>query len=207
MHDGVHESLPFYCNVFRGAGSYDLALQIRRLVRIDLLFDFPIPAAALAEHATRITIRSVTFHGASEADLLRLKKSHAPSAPHRLTPRHRVPGGEALDRGVIRPTGTRTHLINGDGIRPAMHPGWRRCSSFKYSRYSQSSRLASRAPRRPRCCAPIYEMGSRVHRSGTNRGTIATWKFIAPPVWFPGKTVMPCTVDGGRVIKLPARYC
>ena len=29
----------------------------------------------------------------------------------------------------------------------AGHPAWRRCSSFKYSRYSQSSRLASRAPR------------------------------------------------------------
>ncbi|MBA3885175.1 MAG: hypothetical protein H0X67_05510 [Acidobacteria bacterium] len=43
-------------------------------LRIDLLFDFPIPAAALAEHATRVTIRSVTFQVASEADLLRLKK-------------------------------------------------------------------------------------------------------------------------------------
>ena len=29
----------------------------------------------------------------------------------------------------------------------AGHPVWRRCSAFKYSRYSQSSRLASRAPR------------------------------------------------------------
>ena len=27
------------------------------------------------------------------------------------------------------------------------HPGWRRCSSLKYSRYSRSSRLAIRAPR------------------------------------------------------------
>ena len=67
----------------------------------------------------------------------------------------------------------RTRLINGVGIRPAMHPVWRRCSFLKYSRYSRSSRLASRAPRRPRCCAPIYEMGSsdasvrvqRFHRS------------------------------------------
>ena len=56
-----------------------------------------------------------------------------------------------------------------------MHPVWRRCSSVKYSRYSPSSpfdklratlsgvegsRLARRAPRRPRCYAPIYEMGS-----------------------------------------------
>ncbi len=29
----------------------------------------------------------------------------------------------------------------------AGHPGWRRCSSLKYSRYSRSSRLAIRAPR------------------------------------------------------------
>lgn len=43
-------------------------------LRVDLLFDFPIPAATLAEHATRLTIRSVAFHVASEADLLHLKK-------------------------------------------------------------------------------------------------------------------------------------
>ena len=29
----------------------------------------------------------------------------------------------------------------------AGHPAWRRCSSLKYTRYSRSSRLASRAPR------------------------------------------------------------
>ena len=29
----------------------------------------------------------------------------------------------------------------------AGHPGWRRCSALKYSRYSRASRLASRAPR------------------------------------------------------------
>jgi hypothetical protein len=44
-------------------------------LRIDLLFDFPVPAATLAKHATRLTIRSVAFHVASEADLLRLKKA------------------------------------------------------------------------------------------------------------------------------------
>src|SRR4030095_41519 len=36
-------------------------------------------------------------------------------------------------------------------VRPAMHPAWRRYSSAAYSRYSPSSRLATRAPRRPRC--------------------------------------------------------
>lgn len=43
-------------------------------LRVDLLFDFPIPAETLAEHATRITIRKLVFDVASEPDLLRLKK-------------------------------------------------------------------------------------------------------------------------------------
>src|SRR5437667_11498639 len=30
-----------------------------------------------------------------------------------------------------------------------MHPAWLRCSSLTYSRYARSSRLATRAPRRP----------------------------------------------------------
>jgi hypothetical protein len=37
------------------------------------------------------------------------------------------------------------------GIRPPLHPVWRRCSSLKYAQYSRSSRLASRAHGRPRC--------------------------------------------------------
>ena len=36
-----------------------------------------------------------------------------------------------------------------------MHPSWRRCSSFKYSRYFQLSRLASRAPRPSPCHAGL----------------------------------------------------
>lgn len=43
-------------------------------LRVDLLFDFPIPAARLAEHATRTTIRAYVFDIASERDLLRLKR-------------------------------------------------------------------------------------------------------------------------------------
>ena len=43
-------------------------------LRIDLLFDFPLPAASLAEHATRVKARSAVLRVASEADLLRLKK-------------------------------------------------------------------------------------------------------------------------------------
>ena len=52
-------------------------------LRVDLLFDYPIPAATLAERATRITIRSHVFDIASEPDLLRLKRiaSAARAAP------------------------------------------------------------------------------------------------------------------------------
>jgi hypothetical protein len=40
-------------------------------------------------------------------------------------------------------------------IRRAMPPAWLRCSSLKYSRYSRSSRPASRAPHPPRCDAGL----------------------------------------------------
>jgi hypothetical protein len=52
-------------------------------LRIDVLFDFPLPAAALAANATRRTIASSTFLIASETDLLRLKRiaTAARSAP------------------------------------------------------------------------------------------------------------------------------
>ena len=52
-------------------------------LRVDLLFDFPIPAVKLAEHATRIKIRTQVFDIASEQDLLRLKRiaKAARSAP------------------------------------------------------------------------------------------------------------------------------
>jgi hypothetical protein len=43
-------------------------------LRIDLLFDFPLPAATLAAAATTTKLRSTLLHVASEADLLRLKK-------------------------------------------------------------------------------------------------------------------------------------
>ena len=52
-------------------------------LRVDLLFDFPIPAAELAEGATRIKIRTHVLDVASEEDLLRLKRiaKAARSAP------------------------------------------------------------------------------------------------------------------------------
>jgi hypothetical protein len=42
-------------------------------LRIDLLFDFPLPAAALAERATSVRVGSVALRVASAADLLQLK--------------------------------------------------------------------------------------------------------------------------------------
>lgn len=47
-------------------------------LRVDLLFDFPLPAVELAGRATRTRIRAHLFDIASEEDLLRLKKiAHA----------------------------------------------------------------------------------------------------------------------------------
>jgi hypothetical protein len=43
-------------------------------LRIDLLFDYPLAAAVLAEQATKTKIRSHTLRVASESDLLCLKK-------------------------------------------------------------------------------------------------------------------------------------
>lgn len=52
-------------------------------LRVDLLFDFPIPAAKLAERARRIKVRTQVFDIASDQDLLRLKRiaKAARSAP------------------------------------------------------------------------------------------------------------------------------
>ena len=46
-------------------------------LRIDLLFDFPVPAADLVARATRLTIRGQSLLLASEEDLLRLKRTAA----------------------------------------------------------------------------------------------------------------------------------
>ena len=43
-------------------------------LRVDLLFDFPVPAATLLEGSTRRKVRSHVFRIASEEDLLILKK-------------------------------------------------------------------------------------------------------------------------------------
>src|SRR3954447_13571264 len=45
-----------------------------------------------------------------------------------------------------------------------MHPRRLRCSSIKYGQYSQSSRLVSGAPRRPRCDAGLSPRTARARR-------------------------------------------
>lgn len=57
-------------------------------LRIDLLFDFPLPAALLARRGTTVRAGSRTFLVASEADLLRLKK---------IARAHRASPGDAED--------------------------------------------------------------------------------------------------------------
>jgi hypothetical protein len=48
-------------------------------LRIDLLFDFPVPAAKLASRAVTVKARSMVLRMASEKDLLRLKRIAATS--------------------------------------------------------------------------------------------------------------------------------
>jgi predicted nucleotidyltransferase len=62
-------------------------------LRIDLLFDFPIPAAKLDERAARIKIRSHVFRIASVEDLLKLKK---------IARRHRSVPGDADDIAFLQ---------------------------------------------------------------------------------------------------------
>ncbi|MDP2055511.1 MAG: hypothetical protein Q8L75_17870 [Acidobacteriota bacterium] len=61
-------------------------------LRVDLLFDFPVPASQLAADATRITIRSRGFLVASEGDLLNLK---------RLARANRTAPGDAEDLAFL----------------------------------------------------------------------------------------------------------
>lgn len=49
----------------------------KQFLRIDLLFDFPIPASELAANAVETKIRGHVLHVASAADLLRLKRISA----------------------------------------------------------------------------------------------------------------------------------
>ena len=57
-------------------------------LRIEVLFDFPLPVATLATRATTVKARSTVLRVASEADLLRLK---------RIARAHRSSPGDAED--------------------------------------------------------------------------------------------------------------
>lgn len=83
-------------------------------LRVDLLFDFPLPVAALARRATTVRVRSRAWRVASEADLLRLK---------RLARASRTSPGDAEDIAFLearRPKRRRRRLGAGLGTkRPA----------------------------------------------------------------------------------------
>src|SRR5204863_10203063 len=84
--------------------------------------------------------------------------------------------GQSQHRSVFADGGG--HMLRADfhesgGIRPAMHPAWRRCSSVKYSRYSSSSRLARRAPRRPRCVT-VFMKGSTLRPAAGDLRVVLT---------------------------------
>jgi hypothetical protein len=57
--------------------------NVKTGLRVDLLFDFPVPARQLAERCRRMTIQRQVFDVASDRDLLELKRiaSAARSAP------------------------------------------------------------------------------------------------------------------------------
>ena len=125
---------------------------------------------------TRFKIESTTFTAelAEFADILIkgfLRSLRTPASAHRFVPSF----GEARRPASAKATAVRRSFSEGGSafgakaaavfvvvilkctpsvpsqkfadIFRAGHPGWRRCSSLKYSRYSRSSRLAIRAPR------------------------------------------------------------
>ncbi len=59
----------------KSAYFYNRALGLR----VDLLFDFPIPAREVHKRSTRRTIQSFAFHIASKRDLVRMKEVAASS--------------------------------------------------------------------------------------------------------------------------------
>jgi hypothetical protein len=67
-------------------------------LRIDLLFDFPVPAATLVVGATRLKVGSHHFAIAAEADLLKLK---------RIAKRGRSYPGDAQDIAFLEARGRR----------------------------------------------------------------------------------------------------
>jgi len=98
----------------------------------ELLRDGRVTATA-DQHADKLAVYGIEY----ALQILREKKT--PS--DRNTPVDLITADSlASGKLVSGPSGSRHNSRAG-------HPGWRRCSSLKYTPYSRSSRLASRAPR------------------------------------------------------------
>ncbi len=100
-------------------------------------------ATALPLAATTAIAGAATF----VAPPIRSEASHSGQTPTRAlrpssAPRWRIRARQRISATIWTP----------------IHPGWRRCSSSQYVEYSSSSRLASRAPRRP--TRSIYSLTS-----------------------------------------------
>ena len=74
----------------------------------------------------------------------------------------------AFSRGVSHAAGLVSRPSDSRNKFRAGHPVWRRCSSLKYSQYSHSSRLASRAPR-PELMQRITGTGHQPHARAPSR--------------------------------------
>ena len=88
--------------------------------------------------------------------------SSAPGSPNRtrrrMLARQRPPGPNRPSPRTSRP------WCKSRCIRRALHPGGRRCASFKYRRYSRSARLVRRAHRSSRCDAGLAPRPASVDR-------------------------------------------
>ena len=81
----------------------------------------------------------------------------------------RCPEAGAAGRQNGAPGRSSVSLQKSACIRPTGHPGSLRCSSVKYCRYSPSSRLVLRAPRRPRYYARFLQVDTSVLSWGSAR--------------------------------------
>ena len=69
------------------------------------------------------------------------------------------------------------------GIRAAMHPAWRRCRCSHIGQYARASRLANRAPRRPRC-TPNFQDATLALRDWQRGPSATLWYAVS---WAEGR--------------------
>src|SRR5688500_5832580 len=84
-----------------------------------------------------------------------------------------------------------------------MHPAWRRCSSLTHGQYAHSSRLATRAPRRPRCTSQ-FASGAPVPSAA--RSDILTRTCTAPLLALCGLLLGPQQPQGETAIRIGIWY-